>query len=116
MIKNLQNQHSFFLVSMKAWQLHLPHTCLANCRSGHHASRSGVWELTEARIGITALCWVEQGISGLSRAVPVQVVVELKLEHVCTHLGLHGHLDTAPHPWSGFAESRPSAGGGMDLT
>lgn len=116
MIRNLQNQHSFFLVNMKAWQLHLPHTCLANCRSGHHASRGGVWELTEARIGIPALCWVEQGVSGLSRAVPVRVVIELKLEHCTPHLGLRGHLDTAPRPWSYFANSRPSAGGGTGLT
>lgn len=101
---------------MKAWQLHLPHTCLANCRSGHQASRGGVWEPTEARIGIPALCWVEQGVSGLSRAVPIQFVVELKREHVRSHLGSHGWLDTAPHPGSAFAESRPSAGGGMDLS
>lgn len=76
---------------MKAWQLHLPHTCLANCRSEHHASRGGVWELTEARIGIPALCWVEQGVSGLSRAVPIQVVAELKLEHVSP---VWGYVDT----------------------
>lgn len=114
MITNLQNQHSFFLVNMKARQLHLPHTCLANCYLGHRASRGGVWELTEARIGIPALCLVEQGISVLSKAV--QVVFELKLEHVCTHLGLHGHLDTAPCRLSGFADSRPSAGERTDLT
>lgn len=116
MIRNLQNPHAFFLVNMKAWQLHLSHTCLANCRSGHQASRGGVWEPTEARIGILALSWVEQGVSGLASAAPVQVVVELNREHRRTHLGLHGHFDTAPHPGSGFAESRPSAGRGIDLT
>lgn len=81
-IKNLQNQHSFFLVNMKARQLHLPHMCLANCCSGRRASLSGVWELIEARIGIPALCWVEQGVSMILKAVLVQVVVELKLEYI----------------------------------
>lgn len=79
---------------MKARQLHLPHTCLANCCSGHRASRGGVWELTEARIGIPALCWVEQGMAVLSKAV--QVVFELKLEHLpiwgCTDTGMWHHV------------------------
>lgn len=76
-IKNLQNQHSFFLVNMKARQLHLPHMCLANCCSGRRASLSGVWELIEARVGIPALCWVEQGVSMLLKAVPFKLLLSL---------------------------------------
>lgn len=100
---------------MKARQLHLPHMYLANCCSGRRASLSGVWELIEARIGIPALCWVEQGVSMLLKAVPVQVVVELKLEYVPIPLGLCGSFDMAPCPWSGFAESRPGVDRGTDL-
>lgn len=78
---------------MKARQLHLPHMCLANCCSGRRASLSGVWELIEARIGIPALCWVEQGVSMLLKAVLVQVVVELKLEYIYIYPSLWGYVD-----------------------
>lgn len=74
---------------MKAQQLHLPHTCLANCCSGHCASLGGggEWELIEARIVIPAPCWVGQGISMTLEAAWVQVFVELKLEHIPIPLG-----------------------------
>lgn len=102
---------------MKARQLHLPHMCLANCCSGRRASLSGVWELIEARIGIPALCWVEQGVSMLLKAVLVQVVVELKLEYIYIPipLGLCGSFDMAPCPWSGFAETRLAVDRRTDL-
>lgn len=69
--------------------------CLANCCSGPCASLSGIWELTEARVGIPALCWMEQGVAMLVKAVQVQVV-EQKLEHLPIPLGVMGTL------WEGF--------------
>lgn len=54
MIKNLQNQHSFFLVNMKGSAAAPPPACLANCCSGLCASLSGLWVLAAARVGIPA--------------------------------------------------------------
>lgn len=55
-----------------------------------------MWELKAARVGIPALCWVAQGVSVLSNAGPVQMVVGLELVLRRIHPRSHGPFDVAP--------------------